>query len=264
MKIKHVVISGIVALAVLFGLPILWGSWYTISSGEVGIVKTWGAVSSVVGDGLHFKMPIMQSVDKLDIRTRKAHSPSEAGTKDMQRITTEVSVNYHFDQNKIKEIYSSVGIENVEDKIVDPRIQEIVKAVVAKFSADALLAQRETVKGEIEVSLKKSLAEYHIVLEAVQITNFKFSEQYNQAIEQKQVSEQNAQKAQNDLARIRIESEQKIVQAKAESEAIRIQADAIKSNGGEAYVQKLAVERWDGALPTYMGGNAPMPFLNIK
>lgn len=87
---------------------------------------------------------------------------------------------------------------------------------------------------------------------------------YNQAIEQKQVSEQNAQKAQNDLARIRIESEQKIVQAKAESEAIRIQADAIKSNGGEAYVQKLAVERWDGELPTYMGGNAPMPFLNIN
>lgn len=264
MKIKHVVISGIVALTVLFGLPILWGSWYTISSGEVGIVKTWGAVSSVVGDGLHFKMPIMQSVDKLDIRTRKAHSPSEAGTKDMQRITTEVSVNYHFDQNKIKEIYSSVGIENVEDKIVDPRIQEIVKAVVARFSADALLAQRETVKGEIETSLKKSLAEYHIVLEAVQITNFKFSEQYNQAIEQKQVSEQNAQKAQNDLARIKIEAEQKIVQANAEANAIKIQTDAIKSNGGEAYVQKLAVERWNGELPTYMGGNAPMPFLNIK
>lgn len=264
MKIKYVVISMLVALAVIVGLPILWGSWYTVSSGEVAIIKTWGAVTSIAGDGLHFKMPIAQSVEKIDIRTRKAHSPSEAGTKDMQRITTEVSVNYHFDQSKIKEIYTNTGIDNIEDKIVDPRIQEEVKAVIARFSADQLLAQREGVKGEIEMSLKKSLASYNIILEAVQITNFKFSEQYNESIEQKQVSEQNAQKAQNDLARIKIEAEQKIVQSTAEANAIKIQLDAIKSNGGKEYIQKLSIEKWNGELPTYMGGSAPMPFLNIN
>lgn len=264
MKIKYVVISMLVALAVIVGLPILWGSWYTVSSGEVAIIKTWGAVTSIAGDGLHFKMPIAQSVEKIDIRTRKAHSPAVAGTSDMQRITTEVSVNYHFDQSKIKEIYSSTGIDNIEDKIVDPRIQECVKAVVAKYNVNALLAQREIVKGEIEVALKKSLATYNIVLEAIQIVNFEPSKQYSEAIELKQVAEQNALKAQNDLARIEIEAKQKIVQSTAEANAIKIQAEAIKANGGEVYVQKLAVEKWNGSLPTYMGGNAPMPFLNIK
>lgn len=87
---------------------------------------------------------------------------------------------------------------------------------------------------------------------------------YNQAIEQKQVFEQNAQKAQNDLARIEIEAKQKIAQANAEAQSIKIQLEAIKSNGGKEYIQKLAIERWNGELPTYMGGNAPMPFLNIK
>lgn len=264
MKIKYVVISMLVALAVIVGLPVLWGSWYTVSSGEVAIIKTWGAVTSIAGDGLHFKMPIAQSVDKLDVRTRKAHSPAEAGTKDMQRITTEVSVNYHLDQNKIQKIYTNTGIDNIEDKIVDPRIQEVVKAIVAKYKADELLAQREIVKGEIETSLKKSLGEYDIVLEAVQITNFKFSEQYNQAIEQKQVSEQSAQKAQNDLTRIKVEAQQQIAQAEAEAQSIRIQLEAIKSNGGKEYIQKLSIEKWDGKLPTYMGGSAPMPFLNIN
>lgn len=261
---KHIVIGAVVMLMLFIGLPILWGSWYTVSSGEVGIVKTWGAVSSVAGDGLHFKMPIMQSVDKLDIRTRRAQAPAVAGSKDMQRVTTTVSVNYHFDQSKIKEIYSSTGFDDVENKIVDSRIQEYVKSVVARYKVEELLAQRETVKSEIETSLKKSLAEYHIVLEDVQIVDFDPSKQYTEAIEQKQVAEQNAQKAQNDLTRIRVEAEQKIVQAKAESEAIRIQADAIKSNGGKEFVAKLAVDKWDGALPTYMGGNAPIPFLDIK
>ena len=263
MKMKHIVIGAVVMLMFFIGLPILWGSWYTVSSGEKAIIKTWGAVSDVKGDGLHFKTPFAQSVEKVDVRTKKAHSPSEAGSKDMQRITTEVSLNYHLDENKLKEIYTRTGIE-VEDKIIDPRIQEDVKAVVARYSADQLLAQREIIKGEIEKSLKTSLKSYDIVVEAIQITNFKFSEAYNNAIEAKQISEQSSLKAKNDLLRITVESEQTVVKAKADAEAIRIQAEAIKQNGGKEFVAKLAVDKWDGALPTYMGGNAPIPFLDIK
>lgn len=263
MNMKKVVFGIVVALMVFIGLPILWGSWYTVSTGEKAIIKTWGAVSDVKGDGLHFKIPFAQSVEKVDVRTKKAHSPSEAGSKDMQSITTEVSLNYHLNENKLKEIYFRTGVD-IEDKIIDPRIQEDVKAVIAKFSADQLLAQREIVKGEIEKSLKTSLSAYDVVVEAVQITNFKFSKAYNDAIEMKQVAEQSALTAKNDLLRINIEAEQTISKAKAEAEAIRIQAQAIKENGGKEFVTKLAVEKWDGKLPTYMGGNTPVPFLDIK
>lgn len=263
MNMKKVVFGIVVALVVFIGLPILWGSWYTVSTGEKAIIKTWGAVSDVKGDGLHFKIPFAQSVEKVDVRTKNAHSPSEAGSKDMQSITTEVSLNYHLNENKLKEIYFRTGVD-IEDKIIDPRIQEDVKAVIAKFSADQLLAQREIVKGEIEKSLKTSLSAYDVVVEAVQITNFKFSKAYNDAIEMKQVAEQSALTAKNDLLRINIEAEQTISKAKAEAEAIRIQAQAIKENGGKEFVTKLAVEKWDGKLPTYMGGNTPVPFLDIK
>lgn len=262
--IKKTILAIGVILAVIIGLPIFWGSWYTIDQGHVGVVKTWGKVVDVSSPGLNFKIPFAQGVDEVDIRTRKAHSPAEAGSKDMQRISTEVSVNYHIDQTQVKQIYSTVGIDNLEDKIVDPRIQEEVKAVVAKYSADQLLQLRENVKREIEQNLTRSLKQYNIVLEGVQITNFKFSDQYNSSIEAKQIAEQSAQKAQNDLTRIKVEAEQKIAQAKAEAEAIRIQAEAIKANGGKEYVQKIAIEKWNGELPTYMGGNGPLPFLTVK
>lgn len=250
-----------VAIAILFVLIALISGVYTIDAGERGIVLSMGSVSSIENDGLHFKAPFIQTVTKVDVRTRKAHAPAQAASSDMQRVGTEVALNYHLDVNKLAEIYTHTGLD-IEQTLIDPRIQEVVKAVVAKYQADKLLSQRELVKAEIEQFLKASLAPYHIIVEAVQITDFKFSEQYDAAIEAKQTAEQNAQKAKNDLDRIKVEAEQKIATAQAEAEAIRIQAEAIKAQGGAGYVQLKAIEKWDGALPTYTGST--LPFITIK
>lgn len=248
-------------LAGLFLLLTLRGIVYTVDAGERAIVLTWGSVTSVVDDGLHIKLPYIQAVKIVDVRTRKAHSPAQAASADMQRVQTDVALNYHLDPDKLTEIYTRSGLD-IEATLIDPRIQEVVKAVTAKFQADKLLLQREVVKADIEQMLKVSLAPYFVIVEAVQITNFTFSEQYEAAIEAKQTAEQNAQKAKNDLERIKVEAEQKIATAQAEAEAIRIQSEAIKAQGGEGYVQLKAIEKWNGVLPTYTG-NGPLPFLQV-
>lgn len=246
----------------IFGLITIFKTTYTIDSGERGIVLTWGSVSDVVSDGFHFKVPFVQKIVKIDVRTRKAHAPAAAASSDMQRVTTEVAINYHLDGDQLEAIYKRTGLD-VEAPLIDPRIQEVVKAVVAKYQADKLLMQREQVKGEIETLLKTSLLPYHIVVEAVQITDFRFSNQYDEAIEAKQTAEQNAQKAKNDLERIKVEAEQKIATARAEAEAIRIQSEAIRAQGGQEYVQLKAIEKWNGELPTYTGASG-VPFIRIE
>lgn len=257
-------IGKFIALGVFLIIALISGcsSIYTVDAGEKALVLTWGSISNVVGDGLHMKVPFAQSVVKVDVRTRKAHAPAEAASSDLQRVATEVALNYHLDPTKLAQIYARSGLD-VEGNLIDPRIQEVVKAVAAKYQADKLLQQREAVKSEIESALKVSLSPYNVVVEAVQITNFKFSEQYDAAIEAKQTAEQNAQKAKNDLERIKVEAEQKIATAQAEAEAIRIQSQAIEKQGGAGYVQLKAIEKWDGKLPTY-SGNGPVPFLNVK
>ena len=262
MNVKQLIGIVVVVIAVFFGIPTLWGSFYTVDSGQKAIVKTWGAVSDVVGDGIHFKIPFAQSIEKVDVRTKKAHTPAAAASKDQQKVSSEVSVNYHLNENKLKEIYTKTGLD-VEDRLIDPRIQEVVKAIVAQYAAEQLLSQRDIVRTGIEEALKQTLSPYNIIVEAVQITNFDFSEQYNSAIEQKQVAEQNALKAKNDLDRINIEADQKISMARAEAEAIKIQSEAVRAQGGKEYVQLKAIEKWDGALPTYTG-NGPVPILNLK
>ena len=251
------------AIVILFTL--FNGAFYTVQSGEKALVFTWGKITNVTGEGLHFKIPYMQSTQKVDIRTLKAEAPAVAASKNMQTVNTVVTINYHLDPDKLAELYSRVGLD-VESKIIAARIQEVVKAVVAKYTADELLARRESVKGEISTQLTQQVSQYYIIVETggVQITNFEFSHAFVQAIENKQIAEQNALKAENDLARIKVEAEQQIATARGTAEAIRIQAEAIRAQGGKEYVNLKAIEKWNGQLPTYMGGNGPVPFIDIK
>ena len=252
-------------LFLIIFLTVSCGSFYTVKSGERALVFTWGEITSVKSEGLNFKIPVMQDVQKVDIRTRKAESPADAASKNMQTVSTNVSLNYMLDPSKLRELYSTVGLD-VEAKIIAARIQETVKAVVARYTAEELLSVRELVKNEISDSLTRQLLEYNIVVApgGVQITNFDFSAAFNKAIEDKQVAEQQALKAENDLQRIRVEAEQKIAQARGEAESIRIQAEAIRAQGGREYVQLQAIGKWDGKLPQYTGGNAPLPFIDVR
>jgi regulator of protease activity HflC (stomatin/prohibitin superfamily) len=252
-------------IVAVIGSVLVSGSFYTVRAGEKALVFTWGKITSVTSEGLHFKIPIMQAISKVDIRTQKAEAPAAAASKNMQTVSTVLTLNYHLDPNKLSELYSTVGLE-VENKIIAARIQETVKAVVARYTAEELLSMREQVKNEISESLTKQLMEYNIIVDAggVQITNFDFSRGFNEAIEDKQVAEQKALTARNNLERVKVEAEQKIAQARGEAESIRIQAEAIRAQGGKEYVNLKAIEKWDGRLPTYTGGNAPMPFLEIK
>ena len=249
-----------IGATILVAIIVLWSSFYTVTSGERAIVLRFGQVQNVEGDGLHFKMPMIESVRLVDVRTQKAESPANAGTRDLQSVETHVALNYHLNGDSLADTYTRIGLD-VETKIIDPRIQEVVKAVVARFSAEELLTKRDDVKTEIASGLRTSLATYNITLEDIQITNFSFSRAFDSAIEAKQTAEQNALKAKNDLDRIKVEAQQKIAMAQAEAEAIKIQAQAIKEQGGSEYVQLKAIEKWNGVLPQVSGSTTP--FVNL-
>ncbi len=259
----------VVSMLVLIAIVVLFGSFYTVNSGQRAIVLTNGRVTSVQGDGLHFKTPLIQKVIKVDIRTLQAHAQASAGTNDLQSIHTEVSANYHLLPDQVGVIYSKFGLD-VEDRIIDPRIQEVVKAVVAHYTAEQLLKQRDIVRGQIREDLSKMLTEYSILLEDIQITDFKFSKAFDEAIEAKQTAEQRALTAKNDLLRIQIEAQQAVATAEgkaksnlaiaeADAKAISLKGDALRNNPGVAELN--AIDKWDGALPQVSGGNTP--FINL-
>ena len=215
---KKIITFGGGAFAILFILTLLSSSFYTVKEGQRGIVTQFNKLASVEDPGLHMKVPFVQSVLMTEVRTLQATSTATASTIDTQNVSTGVSLNYHLEPSKVGLIYSQTGLD-VEEKIIIPRIQEVVKAVVARYSAEQLLSKRDVVKSEINIQLTKMLSSYNIVLEDVQITQFNFSEIYYDSIEKKQIAEQAALTAINNTKRVTEEAKQAKIKKDAELRA---------------------------------------------
>lgn len=236
-----------------------------IGAGERGVVLNFGAVQpNVLGEGLHLRVPIMQKIIKMDVKVHKSQTDAAAASKDLQDTHSVIAVNYHILPEKANWIYQNIGLA-YKERIIDPAVQEVVKAVTAKYTAIEVITQREKVRTAIKELLKERLVSYNIVVDDFSIVNFQFSAQFSQAIEAKQTAEQLAFKAQRDLERIKIEAAQKITSAKAEAEALRLQKEnvttqLVKLRQIEATLK--AIEKWDGHLPKVSSG--AVPFIDVK
>lgn len=232
-----------------------------INAGERGIVLNWGAVSDeILEEGIHFRVPFQQKIVKLDVRTSKYEVEALAYSKDIQTVHSLVALNYHLSSDQVNKLWQEIG-QDYESRIIDPSIQESVKAATANFTAQELIEKRPLVKEEIRKHLFDRLNGKYIIVDDFSIVNFDFSGEYEKAVEEKQVAQQSALKAENDLKRIEIEAKQKIETAKADAESIRIQGAALSQN--PALVDLKAVEKWNGTLPQYMLGET-VPFLNVN
>ncbi|SHN49244.1 prohibitin family protein [Desulfitobacterium chlororespirans] len=251
----------VIVLLVILALD----AFVIVNAGQRGIVLQLGAVRPIVlTEGLHFKIPFVQSVVPMEVRVQKSQSEQTAASKDLQIVTTTVAVNFHLDPIQVNKLYQNVGLSYGE-RIVDPAIGEAVKAITAQYTAEELISKRSEVSAKIKETLASKLATYYMVLDEINITEFKFSQEFNNAIEQKQIAEQQALKANLDLQRIEIEAKQKVEQAKAEAESLRLQKQEVTSELvqlREIEAKIKAIEKWDGKLPNVTGG--AVPFIDVN
>lgn len=255
--ITIVIVFGVISIIYFFLNPMV-----IVGAGERGVVLTWGAVEDHVWyEGLHFRIPIMQNVQIMDVKTQKYQADATSASRDLQDVMTQVTLNYHIDPGMVHRIYQEIGMA-FGDRIIVPAIQEVVKAVTAEFTAEELITRRSQVKTQIDDRLKVRLAEYNIIVETVSITDFQFSAEFSQAIESKVQAEQLALKAENDLARILIEAQQKVAMAQAEATAINLQGEALKEN--PAVMQLRWIEKWNGIMPKVFSGQNEGYILDIS
>lgn len=257
-------VKTVVTLFIVFVAIGILNPFVMVGAGERGVVLTWGAVGDkVLGEGLHVIVPVMQKVAITDVRTKKHEVQAVAYSKDLQTVDTVIALNYHPNVDAVNKLYQEIG-SDFEVRIIDPAIQESVKATTALFAAQELIEQRPKVKDEIKKQLFDRLNNKYIIIDDFSIVNFDFSATYEKAVEQKQVAQQEALKAENDLKTVKIEAEQRIAQAEAEAKAIQIQAQAVTQQGGKDYVQLKAIEKWNGQLPQNMIPGGTVPFLDLS
>ena len=278
-----VVIPVIIAFILL--VVVLAASVKIVDAGHRGVLLNFGAVdtSASLSEGIHFVVPFRDNVLQVEVRTQRITENAASASNDLQDVSTQVALNYHVDPSTAQILYQQIGFDYA-NRVIAPAIQESVKQISARFNAENLITNRETVKSEIEANIKARLAPYNIVVEALSITEFQFTEQFRRAVEAKVEAEQRALQANNDLRRIEIEAQQAearavgeqqaniaraegvrqaaVLQAQGEAEAIQIVEAQLREN--PRYLEWLKTQRWDGVLPLVTGGGeGATPFIEI-
>ena len=97
---SNVLMGGAAAIALVV---LLFSTYFTIDEGERGVVLHWGAVVGEAGPGLHFKLPIITTIEKISVQVQKEAFDKVGDTdtrlqtysRDQQPATIAMAVNYH-------------------------------------------------------------------------------------------------------------------------------------------------------------------------
>ena len=249
-EMKKIVIFSLVCLFVLITLLC---SFQTIRSGEVGLRVRFGKIiDSNLSEGLNLKIPYVEKIVKVNIKVQKVEISTMAASKDLQDINTAIAVNYRVEGKSASNLYKTVG-NSYEDIVLQPAIQECVKSVISKYTAEEVVTSRTEVSLKSLEELQNKVSNYGIVIDSFNIINLAFSEEYSNAIEEKQVAEQK-------LATAKLESEAKIVEAEATKKA----NDLMKQSLTDELIAKQFIEKWDGKLPETYAGENILGLFNLK
>lgn len=235
---RNVIILAIIVFVVITALT----SIRVVGTGQVGVVTQYGRVTGrELSEGMSLVLPWgLNNVTIYDIKVQKETVTSAAASQDLQDVSSEIVLNYQLERGSVSRVHQTIGATYV-DKVVTPAINEVFKAASAKYTASQLITERSKLKAEAYETLVNRLKPYGIRVSELSIVDFKFSSNFSKAIEEKQVAQQNAERAKFNLEA-----------AKTDAEAQRAQSETLT----QEYLQKQAIEKWDGKLPTYMGGDS--------
>ncbi len=268
MKTKIGIGAG-VAFAFLL-ISAVTGSFYSIDEGNRGIKLTNGAFTSVVEPGFGYKLPFIQSVVEMSVRTQKTETHQPVYSKDKQTADAAVVLNYHYAD--VENIYRTYGTTAV-DVYVTPILFDEIKNVFGQFTADDIIGKRSELTHRIMAAVLERTKGSGIVIESVNLTNVDFDNTYEEAVRQRMTAEvevlkvrQNGEKEKvlADIKRTQADASayQTLAAAKAEAESIKIRGEALRSN--QNLVELTLAEKWDGKMPQMMVPGGATPLIDLR
>ena len=246
----------IIGAAAIFVLVILLNSFTVVQAGHTGVVVTMGSVNEgVLQEGIHFKVPFVQNVVKIDNRIQKLEVNTEAFSKDLQSVKTVLAINYRVDTAKSYSIYKNIGAD-YENVLVVPAVNEVLKAITSKYTAEESVTNRVLISDGLIKGLNEKLNDLGLYITDVNIIDFDFSEAFITAIEEKQVAQQQLLKAET-------EKQTAITNAQASAEAAKIKAEGdakanklLNDSLTDKVLENKKIDKWNGELPKVSGSGS--------
>lgn len=286
-------------LAVIF-LAILNSGWFTIQETERGVLLRNGAFVATVEPGLHFKLPVFESVVRIDVTQRALRwagdNSLEAYSQDQQPANLSVSVVYHVPPADVDKVYRQFsGVEGLESRLIARKLPQDLKTVFGRYTAASVIQNRGKFAADVESAVRAGIVG-PLVIDQVNIEDIIFSDAYENSVEQRMLAEIEVMKLRQNAEREKVQAEITVtqaraaadsqlatataaaqateIQAKADAErirlrgeadaaAIRARADALGVNG-DVIIRLNNSEKWNGQLPATMLPGTTLPFVEVK
>lgn len=252
-----------ILIAVVVGFILTLMSLYNVDTGQVAIVKRFGKVIAIKEEGLNFKIPLIDSVYKMNTREQTLRfsyegdnndSPAiSASTRDMQTVLVSITVS-DIVTDPMK-LYRAFTGNHVRSMMV-PRVKDAVQSQVSKYTIEEFIAKRDQLSKDIYDDLEETFANYGVTLTNVSIIDHDFSDAYEQAVEAKKIAEQQVEEERQKQQKLIVEQENKVKLAELEVEKKKLEAEANKivtDSLSKEILQKQMIEKWDGKLPYVTG-----------
>ncbi|MFS1523842.1 SPFH domain-containing protein [Microbulbifer sp. 2304DJ12-6] len=260
-------------------------SCYIVTEGHVGVVKRFGEAKGQQNPGLHFKIPFIETVEMIEVRTRKNAEKMASSTKEQMPVTVEVSVNWTVNKEAALDLFKKYGgLDQFEQRILDPRFRSATKDTIPQFEAEQLIQDRASAIQGIEHRLSEEMEGFPVVVDNIQIENILLPKKYINSIEIKQTEKNLAAAEEHKLERQRLEAlravntadakakgilkvaeaeaQSILLKGKAEAKAIEAKGKALKDN--PLIVKLTEAQTWDGKLPSTMLGQSAMPIIDMR
>jgi prohibitin 2 len=214
---------------------------YTVGGYERAIVwdRVFGVSSEVKSTGMHFRFPFFQYPILYDVRVKPRNVQTLTGSKDLQMVQITLRVMTKPDERRLPAIYRDLG-QDYDDRVLPSIVNEISKAIVAKYNASELITRRAEVSREIQDALIERARNFNIIMSDVSITHLEFSPVYARAVESKQVAQQESQRARYIVDKALQEKKSIVIKAQGEAESAKLIGNAVKKD--PAFIELRRIE----------------------
>jgi regulator of protease activity HflC (stomatin/prohibitin superfamily) len=252
MNVRFIVIGVAALLGIIVVASLI--NFASVNTGYRGVrLNFQKPTGEILSEGLYFYSPVFgQSIVQMNVQTVADEVRAAAASRDLQSVQTTVTVNYHLDPGHVVDVYDKLR-NDYQARIIDPTVQEAVKAATARHVATDLVANRTQVRDSIDRDLRSRVAPYGIVIDQILITDFAFDKAFQDAVEAKVA-------AQQDLLTAQINAQKALAVARGAAAAQSAQRLTLTP----VLLEKQLLDKWDGKLPVYMAGNtSPFTLLQI-
>ena len=282
---KQIVALAVFGLLAILSFLGLLGSWFIVDQGERGVILRNGAFVRIAEPGLGFKVPIIDAVVKMSVRTEKhVYQKMTSYSRDIQNAEIRLAVNYRVDTSQVRQVYEKYGgVQAVVDRVLTPRVQDEAKVIFGQFNAKEVIEKRGQFGVNVEQAIRKSVDGSGLLIDGVQVEEIDFSKEFDKSIEERMKAEVEVTRLQQNLEREKVQAnivrtqaqaqaDKVVMGAKADAEAIKLKGDAEASaikarayalQANASLIELVKAEKWNGALPTTMIPGGAIPMLTV-